>query len=305
MNKSTIFRYLASSLMSFGLLISPMVTIDALGDTQISIDPYNDSGFDNNSVSSPLINNTPPLVTNSPQLSPRNKTNNIQEVLINGHPAPSRPKGVSGNVIKSNQILPQIPPLSEPYQAPNNPMVMGEGIIEERNNPPSSLSSFSPFDQTPPVNEPINNSNAGGVRSIDLSPNSISSGNYRVITPTVSPANSPSVTTQTNPPSMTSPNNLPKRRSLNDILILSNSGANSLNSAPTHSSTVNKGMYKVLVAANNPHQESLVKSLYPEAFRTVVKGHTMLQVGVFSTVNKADDVARSLQSRGLRTEITN
>lgn len=314
-------RFKLLSLVSMGLWISPILTLNAFANIEISIDPYNDSGFDSNPVMTqpqPIRNNTASPVTNSPQLPTGNQNNNLGEVFINGHPTPSRPEVVSGKVIKSNQTLPQIPPLSEPYRSPNNnPSTRNNGEIES-NNPALSVSSFSPFDQTPTDNQPsfdrkpINNSNPSGVRSINISPNATASPSYRVITPSVSPTNSvASPATETNTSSITTPSNLPRRRSLNDILVLSNPAVNPVNppsnssSSVASSSTLTGEVYKVLVGVNNPNQESLVKSLYPEAFRTVFNDRSMLQVGVFSTVNKADDVARSLQGRGLRTEITN
>ncbi|WP_144051443.1 hypothetical protein [Geminocystis herdmanii] len=307
------------SLGIMGLWISPMLTLNAFASIEISIDPYNDSGFNSTPVMTqplPIKNNSPSPVTNSPQLPPTNsqplptgnQNNVIGEVFINGNPTPNRPEVVSGNVIKSNQSLPQIPPLSEPYRSPNNNPTPADNETIESNNPVLSVSSVSPFDETPTDNQstvekkPLNNSHT--MRSIDLSPNSPPSPLNKVVTPSVSP------TTETSIPSITSPNTLGRRRSLNDILVLSNPSANPpnpANSSPTmaSSSSTTQNVYKVLVGVTNASQESQVKYLYPEAFRTVFNGQSMLQVGVFSTVNNADDVARSLQSRGFKTEITN
>lgn len=307
-------RYGLLSLGIMGLWISPILTLNAFAGIEISIDPYNDSGFNNTPVMTqpqPLRNNTPSLVTNSPQLPRGNQNNSIEEVFIKGNPTPSRPQVVSGKVIKSNQSLPQIPTLSEPYRSPNNNPTPADNETIESNNSILSVSSVSPFDQTPTDKQPLNNSYT--MRSIDLSPNSTPSPRHGVITPSVSSVNSPSSTafpaTETSLPSITTPSNLPRRRSLNDILVQSNSSENPVNlpsNYPPRVASASLGdVYKVLVGVNNQNQESLVKSLYPDAFRTVFNGQSMLQVGVFSTVNKADDVARSLQSRGFKIEITN
>ncbi|MGI0481302.1 hypothetical protein ACN4EE_10970 [Geminocystis sp. CENA526] len=307
MNKFTLFT-------SMGLLISPILTLNAFASIEIAIDPYNDSGFNNSPVITPIIqNNTPAPVTNSQQLPPANtqplpsgnQNNTIGEVFINGNPTPNRPQVVSGNVIKSNQTLPQIPPLSEPYRAPNNTV---DEVIEG-NNPVLSVSSLSPFDQTPTDNsptsekKPVNNSST--VRSIDVSPTNQTSS---LLISSPPPQATPSVSTT---PSITAPSNSGRRRALNDILVLSNPAGNPSNApsnpspAVASSSSTTQQVYKVLVGVNNATQESQVKYLYPEAFRTVFNGQSMLQVGVFSSMNKADDVARSLQNRGLKTEITN
>ena len=57
--------------------------------------------------------------------------------------------------------------------------------------------------------------------------------------------------------------------------------------------------YKVIVEARNSYQESQVRSLYPDAFRTNYKGRSMLQVGVFSTRQNAQQVLQNLKRAGL------
>jgi len=108
-----------------------------------------------------------------------------------------------------------------------------------------------------------------------------------------------------------------KRRSLNDILVFSTPQENnSQNSkiipsnpitSPTISSLTTKtnNIYKVLVKVDNKNQESQVKSLYPEAFFTNFQGTRMLQVGVFSFSEKAEEVSQSLKNNGLNVRIIN
>ena len=59
--------------------------------------------------------------------------------------------------------------------------------------------------------------------------------------------------------------------------------------------------YKVLVEALDRAEESEVRSLYPEAFKTVYQGEYWLQVGAFSSRDKARQADRTLADLGLET----
>ena len=59
--------------------------------------------------------------------------------------------------------------------------------------------------------------------------------------------------------------------------------------------------YKVLVEALNAAEESEVRSLYPEAFKTVYEGEYWLQVGAFSNWDKAKQAEQTLVNLGLET----
>ncbi len=59
--------------------------------------------------------------------------------------------------------------------------------------------------------------------------------------------------------------------------------------------------YKVMVATGNSAQEQKVRSLMPEAFRTVYNGRTMLQVGLFRDRANAEEIRRTLQRQGVST----
>ena len=61
--------------------------------------------------------------------------------------------------------------------------------------------------------------------------------------------------------------------------------------------------YRVLVEASNPSQQAKVRSLYPDAFRTVYQSKTMLQVGAFSQRGKAEAASRSMANLGLNSHI--
>lgn len=57
--------------------------------------------------------------------------------------------------------------------------------------------------------------------------------------------------------------------------------------------------YRVLVEAQGNTQQDLVRSLVPGAFRTSFKGQSMMQAGVFTTVEKANAMQQFLNTKGL------
>ena len=59
--------------------------------------------------------------------------------------------------------------------------------------------------------------------------------------------------------------------------------------------------YKVLVEALNEAEEKEVRSLYPEAFKTVFQGQPWLQIGAFNNWDKARQAERTLVDLGLET----
>ncbi len=67
------------------------------------------------------------------------------------------------------------------------------------------------------------------------------------------------------------------------------------------SSSTNPVKYKVLVEALDSNEENEVRSLYPEAFETVFKGQSLLQIGAFNNRDKAKQAERSLAKLGLAT----
>lgn len=104
------------------------------------------------------------------------------------------------------------------------------------------------------------------------------------------PPPSPSVTTPTT--------NSSSRKTLSDTL--SNLSGTS---TPTVAQTPPQRRYKVVVAANNSEQKSQVRSLYSDAFPTSHQGSSVLQIGVFSTQDKAQQALRSLTSVGIKGQI--
>ncbi|MGF1589457.1 MAG: DUF1565 domain-containing protein [Pleurocapsa sp.] len=67
------------------------------------------------------------------------------------------------------------------------------------------------------------------------------------------------------------------------------------------SSSVNPVKYKVLVEALDETEENEVRSLYPEAFKTIFQGKSWLQIGAFNQWDKAKQAERSLADLGLAT----
>lgn len=296
--------------------VYPLITLSvASADTPITVDPYNDSSFEPLSIETSAIK-TNSSSNNNKALPPGNQNSTMGEILINGNPTPPPPTVVSGSLIKSNETLPQIPSLSEPYRKPdvnneinqNSPDSKGE----IRGKTTTLSVSVSPFDQTPDENQPnlssTNNrsSNLSNTpRTINLSPNdspkvnTTSSNTENINAPSSQPVN---------------PTNLGRRRSLNDILVFSAPLENNSNNptitttTPVNSTasltTNTNNIHKVLVKVNNSAQESQVKSLYPEAFQTNLRGEKMLQVGVFSNPKTAQEVSNSLKNMGLKVYTT-
>lgn len=71
----------------------------------------------------------------------------------------------------------------------------------------------------------------------------------------------------------------------------------------TVSSRASLVKYKVLVEALNTNEEKEVRSLYPEAFKTIFQGESWLQVGAFSNRDKAKQAEQTLVNLGLETYV--
>lgn len=61
--------------------------------------------------------------------------------------------------------------------------------------------------------------------------------------------------------------------------------------------------YRVIAATNNATQQNQVRSLYPDAFPTSYKGRSVLQVGVFSSQDKAQQALQSLNDAAINGQI--
>lgn len=210
----------------------------------------------------PLNNNSSETLGNSNGSMPPLPTKQpaTEVIRINGSPTPVSPIS-SGKTTTSNRSLPTPPELSQPYRQNN----------DHNLNPPSQT-ALGPLDPPPnhhkpePVTSPVptsyGNSNQKRQSLADI----------LVVAPGASNATPPPSLTPSNP---------------------NNSNYTAYNSND-HSS-----VYKVVVEAKYGYQESKIRSLYPDAFRTNYNGRSMLQVGVFSSRQRAEQVLQSLRSVGL------
>lgn len=238
-------------------------------------------------VKSTSTNNSPPSPTNSnsnPNIPPLpTKTPATEVIRINGSSTPASPVS-SGKTVASNRTLPAPPEISEPYRRNN-----------QNNTTQTASSTTNPFN------------NSGNARVI-----SMNQSRQNNTSPSTSSNNSNPNQTKpvTSPPSTRYSNSNQTRRSLADILVVAPSASNSpspsgftsnnnSSSYSAYNSRNTSTVYKVVVPAKYGYQESQIRSLYPDAFRTTYNGQTMLQVGVFSTQDRANQVVQSLHNLGL------
>jgi hypothetical protein len=83
------------------------------------------------------------------------------------------------------------------------------------------------------------------------------------------------------------------RKNLGDVL-----GSLNGTNPPPANPVPSKG-FRVVAQTQNSQQQSQLRSLYPDAFRTSLNGRSVWQVGVFSTEEKANQVLQSLTRAGL------
>lgn len=61
--------------------------------------------------------------------------------------------------------------------------------------------------------------------------------------------------------------------------------------------------YRVTVEAPTAREQNRVRSVVPEAFRTILNGRTVMQVGVFSSAENANEIADTLNRNGIKATI--
>lgn len=172
--------------------------------------------------------------------------------------------------------------------------------------------------------ENSNDNNLSRLREIPI--NSLPERPSNTVSPRRNTANSAITSSETlpPPPSFANPNNLANNNVSNnnisdtlnneskelvfsaptsDVTGNNNSNINSLGAVISFSNTAATIRYRVLVEASNSSQQAKVRSLYPDAFRIVYQGKTMLQVGAFSQRSKAETASRSLANLGLNSHI--
>jgi parallel beta-helix repeat protein len=71
----------------------------------------------------------------------------------------------------------------------------------------------------------------------------------------------------------------------------------------TATSTQIDSRYRVIVEAVTPRQQELVKFIVPDAFRTRRQGKRVMQAGIFSSRNKANDLILKFKNNGLKARI--
>jgi parallel beta-helix repeat protein len=118
----------------------------------------------------------------------------------------------------------------------------------------------------------------------------------------------PPIPTTTSRNNTTSTNNTPSnnnsnsnRKNLGDALDgLSGTQTSSHNNPVTTNNTgINGYGYRVIVSTRDNAQKEEVKSLYPDAFSTNYNGRSMLQIGVFSSRESAEQILQYFKERGL------
>ena len=236
-------------------------------------------------------NNSPPPVTltrqthSNPNIPPLPTKQPAREVIrLRGTSPPTTPPVASGKAIASNRHLPAPPPLAEPYSQDSEKTDISSNSSPLLSNLTNKINSANNFarnsnNRVIEINQPSNSSPPPTPSS------SFTSGRYN--------------------------NSNAQRRTLADILVVAPSASNTPpppGFVPTNSYNSNhhahapgarSSQYKVLVEARNSYQESRVRFLYPDAFRTTYNGRSMLQVGVFSTRQNAERVLYTLHSAGL------
>jgi hypothetical protein len=87
------------------------------------------------------------------------------------------------------------------------------------------------------------------------------------------------------------PRNLGNQRSLSDVITFNRPPANP-SSGNTSSSSRNG--FKVMIEAKTDSDRTRIRSLYPDAFPTSLKGRSVWQIGAFSSRDKAENALQSL-----------
>jgi hypothetical protein len=238
-------------------------------------------------LNQPIANNNNNVSGNIPPLPTKQPTTDT--IAINGNSTPPSPNS-TGKAIASNRNLPTPPTISEPYRK-----------NDDNDDPSTRVASNSA--------NIYNSNNNDSTRNVNSSSTN-NNNNTAIQTPPINSTPPPS-----NKPNYGNSNT--QRRNLADILVVapnassptSPAGFNSPNtSVPDYNrsaTTSRSNFYKVIVEAKYGYEESQIRSLYPDAFRTNYNGRSMLQVGVFSTQERANQVLQSLRNIGLNPLIIN
>ena len=302
----------------FTLITANKVTAQRISD--IAVDPYNDSSYQ-----------TQPIDIGN-DLNKAQQKEITNKIYINAPATPQPPQQIDGNLTSSNQFLPEIPPLGEPYSEQQK-----ANTLTTNNNNSSTLSvSVSPFDITPTddnnslVNQPQSNQR----RTISVSPSNTNQNTNLNQNQTQTQTQPQQTNNQVvNVPKPERNNNKTKvsrfnrnrRLSLKQALnnsrgngVDTNTNTNTITSNNTRTNTNysqtadndrnssivsslgNQKVYKVLVKVNSEADKEQIRSLYPEAFNKRINGESFLQIGLFSSQENVDKVSRELDLIGFK-----
>lgn len=237
--------------------------------TNITLDPYNNSGYE----AIPIDNNSTQIRGNLP----RGNNNTAGVISIKGNPTPPRLQFIDGNLATSDQSLPSVPPIGQPFSSPSQ---MANQSNSQSGDLSASPSGVDYQEETVTISNTSQNPS-----------DKIPSQNNR---------NIPELSNETG-----------GRRNLRDILVFSettppispvrenSTGAHrAFGIVPKTTTSNNNSVFKVLVRVNSSSQESEIRQLYPDAFRTNHQGVSFLQVGVFSNQATAQQLSQSLKNSG-------
>jgi parallel beta-helix repeat protein len=204
--------------------------------------------------------------------------NNLPKLFLSS-PSPSASPPLPSSTNTENELV---------FTAPNSSKLPANRNNNRSLSPlPPAISSSSPnrdrpvienrsetLPPPPPIKDPGEEKNIGNEDSTDAE---ISKGGKEE-----------NLTQSSNLDRLPVPNSLMSSPSANNRI--------AVNSAKTK-------VYRVMAEADSSDRQQRVRSLYPEAFTTVFQGKPMLQVGVFSSRDKAETVLNSLENLGLNATI--
>jgi hypothetical protein len=61
--------------------------------------------------------------------------------------------------------------------------------------------------------------------------------------------------------------------------------------------------YRVIVQTRSEREQDRVRALVPQAFRTYLNGQAVMQAGIFSDANNAEQLQQMLQNNGLKATV--
>ena len=211
-----------------------------------------------------------------------------------------------------NSSSPSIPSRRNPFKTSQSPSPINRNFAnssQEKMYASVTNSPLSPRSEQLNSNVPLPsiNSNFGSSSQEKTVANvpTVSPRNYRnsnLLPPPPTPKILPSYSAGNQEQTMIPPNNLNTNNLNQNTLNPNNSSVNSYrsNTSLLNTSYRSANSYRVMAAVSGEDQQNQVRSLYPDAFSTSYNGQRVLQVGVFSTQENAQQAYQSLQNAGLQ-----